>query len=264
MVDRRESERDFLKTQVASLTEEIEGKKAQVEKTIKARWVVTEVAKLTQQYFEGYVEKLVTMAIRSVFERDYKFLVDFEIKSNRSECFLRVQEGDWEPYTPEDQQGGGIIDVIGETLQPILWSLMEPRSRNTFFLDEPLKNMGDLIGLGGKVLRMLSHKGKFQLIISTHDVELMKIADKGFGFIYDGKTSKVIEINDIPDFIAFKEQHEELDQINKVLKAYIIYLGKERILRKENRSIDIEEKVNFNLTIDSFQKKFKGRKDIEI
>lgn len=191
LVEKRKSERDLLDKQIGFLEGDISSRKEDVEKHVKARWVVIEVARLTQQSFEEYIEKLVTMAIRSVFDRDYKFLVDFEIKANRSECSLRVQEGDWEPFIPKEEQGGGMVDIIGNSLQPALWSLMEPRSRPTIFLDEPLKNMGDLVELGGRMLREISHKAGIQFIINTHDPALVEIADRAFGFTYKDGYSEV-------------------------------------------------------------------------
>jgi len=191
LVEKRKSERDLLDRQIGSLEGEISSKKKEVERHVKARWVIVEVARLTQQSFEEYVKRLVTMAIRSVFDRDYKFLVDFEIKANKSECFLRVQEGEWEPFIPKDEQGGGIVDVISNSLQPAMWSLAEPRSRPTIFLDEPLKNMGDLVELGGRMLREISHKAGIQFIINTHDPALVEIADRAFQFAHKNGYSEV-------------------------------------------------------------------------
>ena len=190
-INKKKTEKELLEQQLLSRKKEIEGKKAQTEKVIKARWVLSEVARLTQEKFKGYVESLVTMAIRSIFDRPYEFLVDFEIKRNKSECYLKVKEGDWEPYVPKDEQGGGIIDIISFALRVVLWSLQKPRSRNVIILDEPMKNMGDLIFLGGQMLREISHRLGFQLLIVTHEKELVSIADRAWEVKHNGISSDV-------------------------------------------------------------------------
>uniref|UniRef100_A0A6M3MA13 Uncharacterized protein n=1 Tax=viral metagenome TaxID=1070528 RepID=A0A6M3MA13_9ZZZZ len=211
-VDKKKARKELLEQQFLSREEEIGDKKAQAEKVTKARWVLSEVARLTQEKFKGYVESLVTMAIRSIFDRPYEFLVDFEIKRNKSECYLRVREGDWEPYVPKDEQGGGIIDVISFALRVVLWSLQKPRSRNVIILDEPMKNMGDLIFLGGQMLREISHRLGFQLLIVTHEKELVNIADRAWEVRHNGESSevKLLGGEDIQKTIPIKEKRKDI------------------------------------------------------
>jgi len=177
----------------------IEDNIQKVNNFVKARWVLSEVAKLTQERFKERVESLVTMAIQSVFERPFGFELIFERKRNKLECKPIVYEmvGNKKVVyeDPKDDVGGSAIDIISFALRIVLWHLEKPSSRNVIILDEPMKNMGRLVGLGGQVLREVSHKLKFQLIIVTHDEELMGIADRVYIVKHNGVHSVVVQKN---------------------------------------------------------------------
>lgn len=187
------AKRELLREQVIDLTVTVEEIKANVENLVKARWVLAEVSKITQQKFKEYIESLVTMAIRSVFDRPFKFLVDFELKRNKSECNFRVQEGENPPYIPKDEMGGGMVDIIAIALRVVMWSLQRPKSRNVFILDEPMKfvGKGELLQRAGQMLREISDRLSFQLIIVTHEPEFMELADKSWVVEHNGTYSVV-------------------------------------------------------------------------
>jgi len=193
---------NLLKKQADDKAAEVIRIKALVENQIKARWVLTEVAQLTQQRFKSKVESLLTMAIQSVFERPFEFQLEFERKRNKMECRSIVTEivnGKQRIFDEiEDDLGGGLVDIIAFTSRPVLWSLEKPRSRNVILLDEPMKNMGKLITLGGQILREISHKLKFQLIIVTHDDELIEVGDRSYEVTHDGDHSNVRLVKGAP------------------------------------------------------------------
>jgi DNA repair exonuclease SbcCD ATPase subunit len=172
-------------------------RKETYENLIKARFILSEVAKLTQTRFTTYVEQLVTMAIKSIFDRPFKFKVDFDLKRNKSECFLRIQEGeDEEPFVPKDELGGGMLDTISFALRIVLWSLQNPRSSNTILLDEPFKFVGqdELLDRAGQMLKEISDRMGIQFIITTHQPKLTDIADKAWKVEHNGRYSKVTQI----------------------------------------------------------------------
>lgn len=111
-------------------------KRLQADNLIKARWVISEVARQTQDRFKEYVEPLVTKAIQSAWDdRDLKFVLEFKIAHNKSEAHLMVQEGGNPPYIPEDDMGGSILDIIGIAMRIVLSSLSRPKVRNVIILD---------------------------------------------------------------------------------------------------------------------------------
>jgi len=154
--------------------------KSKYENLIKARWVISEVARLTQERFKERVEKLVTTAIRSVFSKDYRFVLEFERKRNTMECSPKIMHGSNE-LIPKEDSGGSLIDIISFAFRVVLWSLEKPRSRAFFILDEPGKHTskkGDLLLRFGQVVREISHRLGFQVLMSTHAEELIEIGDR--------------------------------------------------------------------------------------
>ena len=194
-VNQKMGQKSLLEEQIEDARIEHKEKQEEYDDLTKARWLLAEASKLTQVKIRGYMESLVTMAINAVFEhRDLKFLVDFDIKRNKSECFLRVQEGDWEPYIPKEDEGGGIIDVISFALRVVLWSLEEPRSRALFYLDEPGKWVGrELVDRFGQMIREVSEKLKIQIIMNTHEEELAVIGDRKFFTEHKDGMSSVVQ-----------------------------------------------------------------------
>ena len=185
----------LLSNQLQQKKRQTESLKKQIEIQQKARWILTEVAQNTQSRFKNKVESLVTMAIRNVFDRPLQFCLEIERKRNKMECRLIVKEivnGQERIYDDlEGDVAGGLIDVVSFACRIVLWSLQNPRSRNVLVFDEPMKNMGKLISLGGQILKEISHKLGFQIIIVTHDEELMEVADRSYQVTHDGNKSIV-------------------------------------------------------------------------
>ena len=190
-VTKKKAERSLLISQKKEMQTRVEHLKGQAENYTKARWILAEVSKETQRNFQVKVESLVTSAIRAVFEeRPFQFKLIFEQKRNKFECRPVVVEDDHE-YEPEDELGGGIIDVISFAFRVVLWHLENPRSRNLFVLDEPMKfvGKGDLLMRAGRMIKEISHRLGFQIIMVTHEPELAEIADKAWSVDHDGTKS---------------------------------------------------------------------------
>jgi len=153
---------------------------------IKARWVIAEVVKLTQERFKQRVESLITMVMRSVFNRDFEFELIMERKRNKLECRPIIKENGYE-FDPKFDRGGGLIDVVSFAFRLVLWNLEKPKSRNVFILDEPFRfiGKGSMLEKIGKMLKELSEKLIFQIIMITHEKQLESIADKVFYVSYD-------------------------------------------------------------------------------
>jgi len=179
--EKLKTKREVLVGDMSARVYHLDAIKKDYENLVKARWILTEVAKETQIRFKEKVESLTTMAIQSVFDRPFRFVLEFERKRNKLECRPIVMEGDVE-YVPKDDMGGGIIDVISFALRVVLWSLQKPRSRNTLILDEPMKYVGkgDLLDRAGQMLREVSHSLGIQLILVTHEPQLADIADMAY------------------------------------------------------------------------------------
>ncbi len=187
---------DILNEQYDQKDKEISNLVLTIENMTKARWVLTEVQRLTQIRFKQRVESLVTMAIKSVFDkRNYGFELIFEEKRNQMEVrpvvFEIVNDIRYDYDDPEDDLGGGIIDVISMAMRIVLWSMEKPASRDIMIFDEPGKNLGDLIVLFGEILKEISHELGFQVIVITHDKEIVDVGDKVYHVSHNGKKSIV-------------------------------------------------------------------------
>lgn len=187
-LEQAKANKKLIQTQIKETQKSLAIKHLYVENLIKARYILSEVARLTQENFQAKVEGLITMAIRSVFDRDFQFKLMLERKRNKLECRPVIIENEHE-YSPEKDMGGGLVDIISFAWRIVLWSMEKPRSRNVIVLDEPMKNMGDLVTLGGKMLKEISEKLGIQLIVITHDQELMGFGNTSYLFTHkDGMT----------------------------------------------------------------------------
>ena len=187
-VEELKKTRDDLKRSRRSL-------KYKLERYMQAKWVVTEVSRITQSKFKERVETLVTKAITSVFDRPFEFYLSFKKARGTLEIEPRVREGGV-TYVPKDDMGGGIIDLLSSAFRFVLWSIEKRRSRNVFTLDEPMKYVGEGIFLerAGNMLKEISHRLGFQLIIVTHEHELANIADRAWEVTHNGTHSEVRQI----------------------------------------------------------------------
>jgi DNA repair exonuclease SbcCD ATPase subunit len=177
----------------------LESIESEIESHTKARWVLTEVAKQIQSKFSDQVENLVTSAIQSVFDRPFKFKLDFKERRNQFECEPKVIEGETE-LIPKDDMGGGVLDVISFAFRIVLWYFEKPRSRAVFVLDEPMKfvGKGDLLMKAGQMIKQVSNRLGIQIIMVTHEPELTEIADRAWQVTHNGKVSKVKLLTDEP------------------------------------------------------------------
>ena len=84
-------------------------------------------------------------------------------------------------FNPGDM-GGSILDPISFAFRIVLRNFQDNKVRNVFILDEPMKNCGhgELLNQAANMFKEISHKLGIQLIIITHENELIDIADKSF------------------------------------------------------------------------------------
>lgn len=160
----------------------------------KARIIISEAGKFTQSYLKDYIEEMVTTALQAVFEEDYKFIVDFDIKRNQVECKLKVKINDQE-LDFKDSLGGGVLDVASFALRVVLYSIQNPKSSNTIILDEPFRFLHGKMDNTMKLLKYLSKKLGIQFIIVSQIDAFARNADKIFSVSHKGEFSEIKEIN---------------------------------------------------------------------
>lgn len=193
LVDKMKVRKEVLEKDIEKYTISIDDSEKSLKGFIDARFVLTEVAELTQKKFKGFVESVMTKAINAVFDRPFKFILKYETKANKTYAQPLVQDGDHEPQIPDEDMGVGILDLISAAFRFVLWKLENPKSRNVMWLDEPMRDIGKgkLLNRAADFLREISTRLKFQLIINTHEPELARAADRTFYVTHNGEHSVV-------------------------------------------------------------------------
>jgi len=182
-VERRAGQRDCLRKQLSSLQSVKTLQEAKNINLKKAVEIVQVVAKLTQSELEIHISELVSLALEAVFPKPYKLVLSFELRRNRSEADLLLEDEDGNRVSPIDSVGGGVVDVAALALRIALWSLKRPHSRNVIVLDEPLRFLSvDLQTRASNMLQEISKKLKIQFIIVSHEENLFSAADVVFSF----------------------------------------------------------------------------------
>jgi len=167
---------------VSTIENEIVVREKQERHILAAQTVIREIADNARQEFKAEVDRLVTLAIRSVFTEDFTFDLQMSTDSGRLQCCPVVWEQCGETqieYCPKDDMGGSLLDPIGFALRVVLHQFQVHPARAMFLLDEPMKNLGhgELLDQAGQMLIEISHSLNLQLIIITHEPELIDVAD---------------------------------------------------------------------------------------
>ena len=162
----------------------------------KARILIANAGQHTQTFLKSFIEEMVTTALQAVFEEDYQFVIDFDIKRNKPEAKINLKLRG-EETDPKDSCGGGVLDVASFALRVVLWSIENPKSSNVIILDEPMKFLHGRIENAMKMIKDLSKKLGIQFIIVSQMEEFAENADKVFLVTHNNKHSIVEKANEI-------------------------------------------------------------------
>lgn len=162
-------------------------------KHMQAREIVKIVGLATQQQLEYHFSDIVTSALQAVFPDPYSLSVKFVERRGKTECDLGFERDDI-IIDPISASGGGAIDVAGFALRVAAWSMRHPKSRPVLILDEPFRYLStDLQEKAGGILHEISSRLGIQMIIVTHEEELISCGDKIFSVRQTKGISKVYE-----------------------------------------------------------------------
>lgn len=152
--------------------------RVKLDNIVQAQALIQTTAQETQSQLKYHIQALVQNALDAVFPTVYVFKVGFELRRGQTEVDICLDK-DGEPMDPMDSSGGGVVDVIAFALRVVAWSLSN--TAPVLILDEPMKWVSaGKRHICGELLRSVSDRLGLQIIMVTHDPELVQRADRIF------------------------------------------------------------------------------------
>lgn len=187
-----QGKKDYLEKEIKVLEMKIVKGRRQVTLLEKAIAFVQEIGLKTQQQLQFHISDIVSVALHSVFNEPYTFEAQFEQRRSKTECHLLFERGG-SRVSPIDAAGGGAVDVASFALRVVSYCLKP--NRKVLILDEPFRYLSrDLQSNAGEVLKKLSNDLNLQIIMVTHEEQLMDFGDKIFKVSQKKGISKVEEV----------------------------------------------------------------------
>jgi DNA repair exonuclease SbcCD ATPase subunit len=156
-----------------------------------AKEIIRSVGQKTQEQISYHISDITSLAMDAVFKEPYQLKVDFVQRRNKTECDLSF-ERDGMKIDPLTASGGGAVDVASFALRIASWSMMNPKTRATIILDEPMRFLSsDNQERASAMIKEVSQKLGIQFVIVTHNDILASYADKTFTVSIKKGVSKV-------------------------------------------------------------------------
>jgi DNA repair exonuclease SbcCD ATPase subunit len=192
-LERKKGAVEVLSRQIDDYKKKISSLKTEINNSEHAQIIIQAVARETQKQLEYRIGELVSLAQASIFPDPWKLNLNFVIRRGQTECdfIWKTSKGN-----VSKKLCGGERHVGGLGLRFAIWSLEKPRTRATFFLDEPLTALkgDDLPERGGRMIKEISSGINLQMIIITHIPDQTTGADKIFRVKKTNGVSEVLEL----------------------------------------------------------------------
>lgn len=139
---------------------------------------ILEIGKHSQNKVAKRLEAIVNKALSIVFDGEYSIEIIFEEKRGRTETAVNLkQDGNIIDDIMEDS--GGVLDILSFSMRLAMWSF--EKTAPIFIIDEPFRNLSiDLQHKAAQMLRVLSDQLKIQIIMASHNPEIIAQADRVF------------------------------------------------------------------------------------
>jgi len=187
-------ERDQILRSIESIATKVVGLRDQKDDHKKAQQIIRDVSLQTQKQLEFKVSSLVSTCLSTVFEDPYEFHLEFTERRNKTEGDIFFTRGD-AVIDPMEQSGGGVLDVASFALRVVGWKLSRKNLRPVFILDEPFKFLNrDRQPKAGQMLVEVSQKLGVQIIMDSHQRDIIARCDKVFEVTMRDRVSKIMEI----------------------------------------------------------------------
>ena len=195
-IARANTERSLNRLQLKECKQKIKNTEAEIATIENCTRVIVSVVKEEQHKLKTKVEELMNSIVTSLFEKeDYNFVLLEQTRGDLVEFRPAILDSDKNEYDPEDELGGSIVDLIGLAWKVICLCLERPAKRRILIADEPFRFIGkSLLPKIGDMLNNISSKLGIQIIINTHEDDLVFCGNKVFHVIKANKESTVKEI----------------------------------------------------------------------
>jgi DNA repair exonuclease SbcCD ATPase subunit len=199
------------------LNEKIIRKKVAEEATTRAKkdleWTIARIALLTeaqelfltaatetQSLVTGIISNVITSAITEVFGAGYEFKVEFVVRRNSTEADLLLIKNGHE-VDPLGNSGLGVANIIAIAMRAA-FIILDGKSERFLVLDEPTASlMVAKQHLAGEVMKTLCTEFGFQILCTTHSIELGECADKAYFVSMNTKGESKVILLDSPEDI---------------------------------------------------------------
>jgi len=192
IIAEKRGELNIISNQIKDITNNINSLNKKLPSIEKAVALLQEVAENTQNQIKEHIEDIVDTGLDTCFPGLYTCHIAFVSKRNKTECEIYLKDDEGNRINPIEDSGGGLSDIVSFSLRMACWTMSS--TDNLIVLDEPFKFLStNLRPLAGSLLKELSNKLNLQMIIISHDEEMIEIADRIFLVNKDKKFSKIEE-----------------------------------------------------------------------
>lgn len=189
-----QAENDLLGRQIESCEQSICKLAGDLTVSREALAFLEELSNARRGQIKGYIEDVVTEAVRLLYGEDFRVELTYGVKNNRSSLQIEMvrETKDGEVRREFDGFGGGMSDTISVPLRLLVLVRSKNQTDRIALLDECYKHINtEKVPLVAEFLKVLKDRLKIQVIICSHHVLMREWADKTYHVQDVGGKSKI-------------------------------------------------------------------------
>jgi len=150
-----------------------------------------------RQQLKVRIEETVSAGMQSIFMNADTFKVDMSEYRDQPAAKWKVHVDGGQDVDPEEADGGGLSDVVSTTLRLSILETARPKLEGIVTLDEPGKMVSgqssgsEYLPNMAQFLKEYTRQAGRQLIMITHEEQLMEIADVSYRMDDKGQLREV-------------------------------------------------------------------------
>lgn len=188
----REGQRDLLLKQKAAARTAWDHADQQLNENDLVQILLQNTSEFARRQAKERIEEIVTQALTVVFDRDYKFIVELDVKGNQPVAEYYLESGDviTQLKPPDYDRGGGVADVVSVALRLAVGELLG--ITGPLFMDEVGKHISQESQPNmAYFLKQYSEQFGRQIILITHNEHLAEMGDNSINITLKNGESHV-------------------------------------------------------------------------